>query len=229
MGILTDLKSIQEKSESRRGEGSNDLLQRELTRNIATGSKRNIQLLQEIDRESKLFNEELGAAVVVQEYQHPDLWWLKIADADNDFPWAAEQGWKDNITLYINVVDIDTGEVFYLARSIFGGLGKQIVDSAVERGKITDIIWSIGKSGSKLKTTYKLTPKDMGCDPYEIDVEDSTDEAGFIDLKKVIRFVPSDEQEALVRQIEARVRAKQQETASDEVPASTDDEDDDAW
>lgn len=211
MGVITGLSAIKEALGSRPSTFEN-VSDKELTRNIQKNTERTIRFVQELDESSSLYNEELGLGVVAVEYQHPDLFWLRLADSsDTDgASWPAEQGWEQKISLYINVVDVDTGEVFYLQRSILGGLGQQIVESASDRGSLTDGVWKIKKTGEGMKTRYSLNLISLDTEPVAVNPED------LIDFRKnVINEVPYAEQEAYVRQVERRVREKNQD-ADDE-------------
>jgi hypothetical protein len=210
MGVITGLSAIREAIDSRPSSFEN-VSDKELTRNIEKNGERTIRFVQELDESSELYNEDLGIGIVVLEYQHPDLYWFRVCDTDDEEGacWAAEQGWDSKMTLYINVVDVNTGEVFYLGRSVYGGLGQQIVDSATERGTITDAVWKIKKTGEGMKTRYSLNLISLDDSPLEVD------SANLIDFRKnVIREIPSSEQEAAVRQVEQRVKNKRQEDGS---------------
>lgn len=212
MGVITGLSAIREAIDSRPSSFEN-VSDKELTRNIEKNGERTIRFVQELDESSTLYNEGLGLGIVVLEYQHPDLYWFRVCDTSDEEGecWAAEQGWDSKMTLYINVVDVNTGEVFYLGRSVYGGLGQQIVDSATERGTITDAVWKIKKTGEGMKTRYSLNL--ISLEDSAIDV----DPASLIDFRKnVIREIPSGEQESAVRQVEQRVKNKSQEDSSSE-------------
>lgn len=213
MGVITGLNAIKQTMESRSVsyENVND---KELTRNISKNGERTIRFVQELDNSSSLYNADYGLGIVAAEYQHPNLFWLKISDSrDEDGAcWAEEQGWEQKVTLYINVVDVETGEVFYLARSIQGGLGQQIIDSAIERGSLTDGVWKIKKTGEGMKTRYSLNLISIESEPLDVDA------SKLIDFEKnVINQVPYAKQEDFVRGIESKVRARSGEpTASDD-------------
>jgi hypothetical protein len=210
MGVITGLSAIKEALSTRPTTFEN-VSEKELTRNIQKNTERTIRFVQELDESSSLYNADYGVGIVAVEYQHPELFWLRIADSsDTDGScWAAEQGWEQKISLYINVVDVDTGEVFYLSRSILGGLGQQIVESASDRGSLTDGVWKIKKTGEGMKTRYSLNLISIDSDAVSVDTSD------LIDFRKnVINEIPYAEQEAYVHQVERRVSDKNQDTAS---------------
>jgi hypothetical protein len=219
MGIISGLSAIKNVIEERGSyENVND---RELTRNIAKNGERTIRFVQELDEKSTLYKEEFGLGIVAVEYEHPELYWLRIADShDTDGAcWAAEHGWAQKISLYINVVDVDTNEVFYLSRSILGGLGQQIIESASDRGSLTDGLWKIKKTGEGMKTRYSLNLISIENEPVSIDP------SVLIDFRKsVVNEVPYDKQEEFVRTIEQRVNNKQRESGAVDVSSS-----DDVW
>jgi hypothetical protein len=212
MGVITGLSAIKEALGSRPSTFEN-VSEKELTRNIQKNTERTIRFVQELDESSALYNEEYGLGVVAVEYQHPELFWLRLADSsDTDGAcWPAEQGWEQKISLYINVVDVDTGEVFYLSRSILGGLGQQIVESTSDRGTLSDGVWKIKKTGEGMKTRYSLNLISIENSVVKVDAEQ------LIDFQKnVINEVPYSEQEAYVAQVERRVRDKNQDTTDED-------------
>jgi hypothetical protein len=219
MGIISGLSQIKSVIEER---GSyENVTDRELTRNIAKNGERTIRFVQELDESSALYNEAYGVGLVAVEYEHPDLYWLRITDSSDEDGgcWPAEQGWTQKINLYVNVIDVETKEVFYLSRSVLGGLGLQIIESASDRGTITDGVWKIKKTGEGMKTRYSLNLISLDSDP--IDVDPST----LIDFRKnVIREVPYASQESFVRDIEQKVRSKQADSLM-----SSDVEEDSVW
>lgn len=210
MGVITGLSAIREAIDSRPSSFEN-VSDKELTRNIEKNGERTIRFVQELDESSKLYSEDFGLGIVVLEYQHPDLYWFRVCDTSDEEGacWAAEQGWDSKMTLYINVQDVNTGEVFYLGRSVYGGLGQQIVDSATERGTLSDAVWKIKKTGEGMKTRYSLNLISLEESPIEVDP------LNLIDFRKnVIREIASGEQEAAVRQVEQRVKNKNQDSNS---------------
>jgi hypothetical protein len=225
MAVLKDLASIKKAIESR-PTGGDRVDDRELTRNIKAGKDRTIRFVQELDPDSKYYDERFGTATVAPEYEHPKLYWLKLVDTfeDEGKSWPSEQGWASKLNLYINVVDVDTGDVFYLARSVLGGLGQQIVENAGDRGSLTDSVWKIKKKGEGMQTRYNLSLVnivDLDEDPIDVDPDD------LIDFEEqVLNQVPYAEQEAFVRQVEQRVKAKADDAGAE---SSDDDDDDDVW
>ena len=208
MGVITGLSAIKQALDARPGTFEN-VSDKELTRNIQKNGERTIRFVQELDESSPLHNADYGVGIVAVEYQHPELFWLRIADtSDTDGAcWAAEQGWDQKISLYVNVVDVETGEVLYLSRSILGGLGQQIVESASDRGSLTDGVWKIKKTGEGMKTRYSLNLISIDADPINVEAD------ALIDFRKnVINEIAYSEQEAYVRQVERRVNDKKQDT-----------------
>jgi hypothetical protein len=225
MSVLTGLDAIRKKIDER-PKGFENVGDRELTRNIDAGKSRTIRFVQEIDPDSPKYNDEYGPALVVSELQHPDIWWLTLVDTTDEEGecWAVDEGWKSKLNLYVNVVDVETGDVFYLSRSVLGGLGEQIIDSAGARGSITDSVWKISKTGKGMNTRYKLALQDLTTDEIDVDAED------LIDFRKsVLNEVPSDKQEEFVKQIEERVAAKAAGKGSESGADDSDDDDRDVW
>lgn len=225
MGVVTGLANIQKQIDSRPQGGGERVDDRELTRNLKPGKDRTIRFAQELDETSPYYREDLGLGLVVSEHVHPDIWWLRLVDTfdEEGGSWGADNGWRSNLTLYINVVDVNTGEVFFLSRSVLGGLGQQIVENAGDRGSLTDSVWKIKKKGEGMKTRYNLSLVSITDEALDVDPED------LIDFEKsVLNQVPYGKQGEFVRQIEERVAKKQAENESGDA-SSDDDDDDDVW
>jgi hypothetical protein len=225
MSVLTGLDAIRKAIESR-PKGFDNVNDRELTRNIKTGESRTIRFLQELDPEAKHYDERYGTGLVVSEHQHPNIWWLLLVDTTSDegTSFGAENGWPSKLNLYINVVDVDTGEVFYLSRSVLGGLGEEIVESAGARGSLTDSIWKISKKGQGMNTKYKLSLVNITDEPIDVDTDK------LIDFnEQVLNNVPAEEQEAYIKQVEQRVKAKAAQSDTGAPAASDDSDEDDVW
>lgn len=223
MALLNSLAAIRQKVEER-PKGFDNVRDRNLTQAMVSGEKRKIRFLQELDTEAKNYDPEYGTGYVVSEYEHPNLFWLLLVDTTEEEGecWAAEQGWKSKLNLYVNVADVTdpaNPEVFYISRSALGGLGADIIESATERGSVTDAVWSIKKTGEKLKTRYALTMVDITNDPLPVPSEE------LIDFREsVLNEVPSDKQKEFVEEIEKRVAAK---AAGEDSTTKADD--DDVW
>jgi len=219
MSVIKGLDKIRQKIDER-PQGFDNVSERELTRNIKPGGARTIRFVQELDETSENYDERYGLALVVSEHEHPEHFWLRLVDTfeEEGASWPAEQGWKSKLNLYINVVDVDTGDVFYLSRSVLGGLGAQIIESAGERESLTDGVWKIKKEGKGFNTKYTLTLVNLTDESLEVDPDD------LIDFEEsLLTQVPYGEQESHVRQIEQRVAAKRADTVTE------DDDDDDVW
>jgi len=222
MGVLTNLAAIR-KAVDERPKGFDNVRDRELTSAMKSGDKRKIRFLQELDPDSKGYDEAFGTGLVVSELEHPKHFWFRLVDTTEDEGecWAVEQGWKSKLNLYVNVQDVDSGEVYYISRSVLGGLGADIIDSASERGRLTDALWTLKKTGQDLGTRYSLTMVDITDEPIDV----SPDE--LIDFREsVLNEVPSDEQEKAVDELEERLAKKAAESGN--APAADDDDDDDS-
>ncbi|MCA1799870.1 MAG: hypothetical protein LC650_01065 [Actinobacteria bacterium] len=219
MGVLGSLADINKAIDSR-PKGFESVRDRNLTQVMKTGEKRKIRFLQELDPQMKNYDEKFGHGLVVSEYEHPDHFWFLLVDTTDEEGecWAAAQNWKSKLNLYVNVLDVESGKVFYIARSALGGLGADIIESANERGTITDAVWSLKKTGEGLGTRYALTLVDLTS--AEIDV----DPADLIDFREsVLNEVPSDQQEKAVAELEERLKAKAKDSGTDS------DDDDEVW
>jgi hypothetical protein len=218
MGVITGLAAIRETMESKSLSFDN-VSDRELTRSIPKNGEKTIRFVQEVDPSSPLYKEEYGLGVVAVEYQHPSIFWLRLTDSSDEDGacWPQEQGWDQKVTLYINVVDVETGEVFYVARSIQGGLGQQIIESASDRGSLSDGVWKIKKTGEGMKTRYSLNMISIASDPVDVDP------SLLVNFEKsVLNQVPYKDQESYVRTVENRVNAKRNGDPSD--PGASDEQ-----
>lgn len=218
MGVLSSLADINKAIESR-PKGFTNVRDKDLTSAMKTGEKRKIRFLQELDATSKNYSEKFGQGLVVSELEHPDHFWFRLVDTTDDEGecWAAEQGWKSKLNLYVNVLDVESGKVFFIGRSALGGLGADIIESANERGTITDATWTLKKTGEGLGTRYTLTFLNLAEESIDIDPDD------LIDFREsVLNEVPSDNQEEAVAELEKRLKAK-------DAGSGSDDDDDDVW
>lgn len=193
---------------------------------LQPGKSRKIRFVQELDKKAKNYDEKYGTGLVVSERVHPDadtfpggkLFWLKLVDRydEEGQDWAAEQGWAPKTTVYINCVDIDTGEVLLFERSAFSALTDSVLQTAKARGTITESVFSLSR-GPGEKGQYALTVVDIAEGVVEVDPDD------LYDLNEdVLRNIPYEEQEAYVREIEARV--KKNDAADSEDDGETSDE-----
>ncbi len=195
--------------------------ERDLTRVMSKSDSAKIRFLQELDPDSDLYDEDYGLGFVADEYEHPDVFWFKIADVeteDGSPSWVARQAsnkdetrrWKLRRNLYINVAvikDDGTAEVFFINRGAYGkGLGAAIVESARTRGKLTDTVWSLKKvsTGSAAKDVeYKLSVIDFTDEPLPVEASE------LIDLEnEALRVFEADEQEDEARAFEQRYFSK---------------------
>lgn len=184
---------------------------------LEPGQSRKIRFVQELDKNAKNYREEYGLGLVVVERNHPDntpygqpggkLWWLRLVDRteDDGRDWAAEQGWDLRTTLYINVVDVDTGEVLLFEKNAYSDLADDIFTTAGERGTLTDGVFKFSK-GEGSKGRYSISAVDFTDEQLDVDPEELFDIEN-----EILKNIPASEQEQFVQEIESRVYGADEE------------------
>jgi len=189
MALIKGLKGIQKASE-RKGGGARFL-------SLKDGESVRIRFLQELDEESPNYNEEAGLGFLAVEWRDPDNFRKRALDtSDEGACWMAEQSqvdnrWRPRTSLYINVLDVDSGEVKILNQ----GMGPKsvvpwLVEYAGEVGTITGQAFKMKRTGSGMTDTqYTLTPAGApDSEPYDVTQHE------LVDLEKVISYVPYEQQ-----------------------------------
>jgi hypothetical protein len=192
MSLVKGLKNIQRAAEQRSGGGANFL-------KLKDGESRKIRFLQELDEEADGFNEQAGVGFLAVEYRDPDNFRKRALDTSDEGDgscWMAEQGWRPRQTLYINVLDVETGEVKVLSQG-FGPktIVNWLLEYAGDVGTITNQDFRIKRTGSGMTDTqYTLTPAGQpDKEPYDVSQHE------LVDLERLLNKVPYDEQEDFFR------------------------------
>ena len=159
------------------------------------------RFLQELDTESKGYNETAGVGFLAIQHQSPlDFKRNALCSEDEGACYGCEQyrggvsEYKQKSKLYINFLvqsPDGTGEVVVLSQGNGPkSVTPQLLEMAGEYGTITNRQWKIKRTGSgQTNTSYTLTPLDK--DDFEYDVTQHE----VYDLDKVVYEVPYDDQE----------------------------------
>jgi hypothetical protein len=187
MGLVKGLGNIKKAAEGRGG----------AFLRLKDGESARIRFLQELDEDSPGYNPEAGLGFLAVEYRDPDDFRKRALDtSDEGGCWMAEQGWKPRTSLYINVLNEDTGEVNVLTQ----GMGPKsvvpwLIEYAGDQGTLTNRAFKIKRTGSGMTDTqYTLTPTGPeDKEPFDVTAYE------LIDLEKVLNNVPYEQQENYFR------------------------------
>lgn len=171
-----------------------------------------IRPLQELDPDSKNYNQEVGLAVFTKEWQNPQDFTKVIVDTTeeegaclgqellDEYGWGDGEsgdptiGWRPKERLYVNVL-VDEGDELFVG-VLQCNLGKNAVQGPTlidfsdnsDDHSITDRWWTFVRTGSGFGTKYTLTPGDkskLDTSKYEL-----------FDLNEVTPRVPYSNQKA---------------------------------
>lgn len=167
------------------------------------GQSVKIRFLQELDPDSKNYNEEYGAGFIAIEHTNPTDYRRKALCSIDDQGrcFGCEQhrkdpkaGWKGRSRLYINVLVDDGTEDPYVAILSQGSGPKsatpEVIQYAGETGSITDVVWRLKRTGERTDTNYSIIP--LPTSEVKSDVKHE-----LFDLEKIaVRDIAYAEQEA---------------------------------
>lgn len=171
---------------------------------LEDGEAVKVRFLQELDPDSKNYNEKYGLGFIANEHTNPGDYRRKALCSMDDQGkcWGCEQhrkdykkGWKARARLYVNVLVDDGKEEPYVAILSQGSSGKAItptiIEYAGEVGSITDLTWRIKRSGKGTDTSYTIIP--LAKDESKFDLGDLE----LYELEKVaVRDLPYVDQES---------------------------------
>lgn len=152
--------------------------------------------LQEIDEGSPNYSEKNGLALFSLQHSNPDNWKKNAAcTADTGNCYGCEQGWRQKIVFYINVLHLDDEDgptVKIWSRGLGkGSVAQSLLDMAADEdydNSLTDKTFKFSRSGTtKDDTTYTLT--NLG-KPHGLNVEDYE----LFDLEKYVFTVDYERQ-----------------------------------
>ena len=196
MGFLQGLAAVNEELSKR---PSGDFEDKPKARYVKVDDGKSVKLvfLQEIDKGSPNYSEKNGLALFSLEHKNPDNFKKHAkCTADEGACWACEQGWRQSVVLYENVLVDDGNEDPYVAiwnRGIGkGSVAQTLLNMAADEDfdlSVSDKTFKMSRKGTGTDTTYSLDalPK-----PHKLNVEDYE----LFDLEKYVFTVSYEKQEA---------------------------------
>jgi len=170
---------------------------------VEDGQSVKIRFANELDEDSKFYDADRGAAIVVREHTNPKDYKRKaVCTMDEEGrDWAEEMhrkdpkaGWGSRLRFYINVLVDDGLEEPYIAVWSMGVAKSPtfntIREYAIESEGITNMQWKLKRNGRGTETNYVLMPGPTDSEPFDW----SNHEA--FPLENAIRKVPYAEQES---------------------------------
>lgn len=167
------------------------------------GQSIKIRFANELDEDSKHYDPERGAAIVVREHQNPKDYRRKAICTmeDEGRDWAEEMhrkdpkaGWGGRPRFYINVLVDDGMEEPYIAVWSMGvaksASFNTIREYAIESDGITNMQWRLKRNGKGTETSYILMPGPIDSEPFDWSHYE------VFPLENAVRKVPYAEQEA---------------------------------
>lgn len=201
MSIYKGLKSIEENMEKAGRPQSSGPKVRWLK--LDDGQSVKIRFANELDEDSKHYDANRGAAIVVREHQNPKDYKRKaVCTLETEGrDWAEEMhrkdpkaGWGGRLRFYINVLVDDGIEEPYMA--VWStGVSKSttfntIREYAVESDGISNMQWKLKRNGKGMETNYVLIPGPVDTEPFNWSAYEA------FPLENAVRHVPYSEQEA---------------------------------
>ena len=202
MGIVTGLKAMNEQMEQK--SHSSDA-QKGRWLQLKDGQSLKIRFMQEIDPDSKNYNDKAGLAFIAVEHTNPKDYKRKalctIEDQGRCYGCEMHRrdpkaGWKGRARFYANVLVDDGSEEAYVAIFSQGAGPKsatpEIINYAGETGSISNLTWKLKRTGTATETNYSIIPLPTA-DVAPIDL----DKYELFDLQKTaVRDVKYEEQES---------------------------------
>ncbi len=203
MSIMKGLKAMEEAMSGQRYSGGESGGTKVRWLKLDDGQSVKIRFVNELDEDSKSYDESRGLAIVVKEHTNPKDYKRKaVCTMDSEGrDWAEEMhrkdpkaGWGGRFRFYINVL-VDNGvDDPYIA--VFSqGVGKQsafntIREYFLETGSISNLTWKLKRSGTGTDTNYVLLPTAPDAEPFDWSKYESPP------LESAIRQIPYAEQES---------------------------------
>lgn len=179
--ILQGLAAIQQEMAKRAPSGDFADRPKAVYVSLKDGQSVKLTFLQEIDEGSPVYSSKNGLALFSLQHQSP-LDWKKNAacTASEGACYACEQGWRQKVVFYVNVL-VDDGEnepyVAIFNRALGkGSVAQSLINMAADgdyNNSITDKTFKFSRTGSsKDDTTYSLNPlprpSDKNVESYEL-------------------------------------------------------------
>jgi hypothetical protein len=200
MSIYKGLKNITENMEKSSSPSSGPRVR---WLKLDDGQSIKIRFANELDEDSKHYDPERGAAIVVREHQNPKDYRRKAICTmeDEGRDWAEEMhrkdpkaGWGGRLRFYINVLVDDGMEEPYIAVWSMGvaksASFNTIREYAIESDGITNMQWRLKRNGKGTETSYILMPGPIDSEPFDWSHYE------VFPLENAVRKVPYAEQEA---------------------------------
>ena len=202
MGIVRGLTALTEQMDQKSSFSGDSQKGRWLQ--LKDGQSVKIRFMQEIDPDSKSYNEKAGLAFIAVEHTNPKDYKRKalctIDDQGRCYGCEMHRrdmkaGWKGRSRFYANVLVDDGSEEPYVAIFSQGAGPKsatpEIIQYAGETGSISNLTWKLKRTGTATDTNYSIIPLPTA-DAGKIDL----DKYELFDLEKTaVRHVQYDEQE----------------------------------
>lgn len=170
---------------------------------LEDGQSVKLRFVNEVDEDSKFYDEDRGLAIVVSEHTNPKDYRRKAVCTMDDSGRCfgcemnskdPKAGWRARLRFYTNVLVEDAIEDPYVAVWSMGvakaATFNTIREYAMESEGITNMTWKLKRSGVGTETNYILIPGATDSDPYDW----SSVEA--FNLETAVREVPYSEQES---------------------------------
>lgn len=170
---------------------------------LEDGQSVKLRFVNEVDEDSKFYDEDRGLAIVVSEHTNPKDYRRKAVCTMDDSGRCfgcemnskdPKAGWRARLRFYTNVLVEDGIEDPYVAVWSMGvakaATFNTIREYAMESEGITNMTWKLKRSGVGTETNYILIPGATDSDPYDW----SSVEA--FNLETAVREVPYSEQES---------------------------------
>lgn len=203
MSIMKGLKAMEEAMSGQRYSGGDSGGTKVRWLKLDDGQSVKIRFVNELDEDSKSYDESRGLAIIVKEHTNPKDYKRKaVCTMDSEGrDWAEEMhrkdpkaGWNGRFRFYVNVL-VDNGvDDPYIA--VFSqGVGKQsafntIREYFLETGSISNLTWKLKRSGTGTDTNYVLLPTAPDTEPFDWSKYEAPP------LESAIRQIPYAEQES---------------------------------
>jgi hypothetical protein len=167
------------------------------------GQSVRIRFLNEIDADSKTYDERLGLSIVVSEHSNPKDYRRKaVCTIEQEGRCFAcemyrkdpKSGWRARLRFYTNVIIDDGNNDPYVAVWSMGvskaATFNTLREFAIEAGSLTNLNWKLKRNGKGTETNYVLIPGSKDETPFDF--------SGFeaYPLESAINAVPYADQEA---------------------------------
>ncbi len=170
---------------------------------LEDGQSMKIRFMNELDEDSKFYNEKNGLAIVVREHTNPKDYHRKaVCTMDTEGrDWAEEMhrkdpkaGWGGRLRFYINVLADDGIDEPYVAVWSMGvsksASFNTIREYAMESDGITNMTWKLKRNGKGIETSYILIPGQTDSEVFDWNGYEA------YPLENAVRHIPYAEQEA---------------------------------